>query len=499
MKKRWISIVLAIVLMFEIGAASAAAQETGGTADAVSETTADAAEDTFDDSGAGDAAEESADAADVVSAESEAETLNSSEAQDENADTESDEAVYPEDWIEEDPLNGRAYEQIYGDDEISDTSARLYSSASGTAITTSWDGVTYTHNDYNVSDVSDIKMGIDVSYHQSNIDWEKVADAGVTFAIIRVGFRGYGSSGSVNLDTKFYEYIKGAMAAGIEVGVYFYSQAITEAEAVEEAEFVLEKLDGYDLDLPVAFDMEYASNSSGSTVGRLYNANLSKAKKTAIVMAFCSTIEDGGYTPMLYASSNWLYSELNTSTIAAEYSLWMARYSTYSYDSSKDASNDLYSGQIQCWQCSSKASVDGISTNVDLDWWYYEEEEENLVYDSETEQWRYVDEDGEYDDTYTGFAKSSEGWYYLKNGSISTGTTSVIKGTVKGETAWWYVCEGKVDFTYDGFATNSNGKWYIESGKVTFSKNSVIKDKTGAIGTKGTWWYVVGSKVQTDF
>ncbi len=103
---------------------------------------------------------------------------------------------------------------------------------------------------------------------------------------------------------------------------------------------------------------------------------------------------------------------------------------------------------------------------------------------------------------YTGFYKYDGDYWYLKNGIIQVSETSVIKdtkGVVGTADTWWYVENGKVDKTYNGFATNSNGKWYIENGKVTFSKNSVIKDTTGAIGTKGTWWYVVGSKVQTDF
>ncbi len=110
--------------------------------------------------------------------------------------------------------------------------------------------------------------------------------------------------------------------------------------------------------------------------------------------------------------------------------------------------------------------------------------------------WWYV-VGGEVQLDFTGLAdyKNDNGWWYINNGKV----TFDHNGVEKNKNGWWYVKNSKVDFTYTGFATNSNGNWYIEKGKVTFNKNSVIKDTTGAIGTKGTWWYVVGSKVKTDF
>ncbi|MCC8150523.1 MAG: Ig-like domain-containing protein, partial [Lachnospiraceae bacterium] len=117
-------------------------------------------------------------------------------------------------------------------------------------------------------------------------------------------------------------------------------------------------------------------------------------------------------------------------------------------------------------------------------------------------------------------APQSSGWYYYKDGAVDTNRTDVMQCTVNGVYAWWYIKNGqvtftetvaknsngwwyikngKVDFSYNGFAKNSNGWWYLENGKVTFQKNSVIQDKTGALGSKGTWWYVVGSKVQQNF
>ena len=100
------------------------------------------------------------------------------------------------------------------------------------------------------------RLGVDVSYHQGSIDWEKVKADGYDFAMIRIGYRGYGKEGSLNLDTRFHDNIKNAQNAGFDVGVYFFAQAINEEEALEEAEFVLEYLNGYQLQLPVVYDPE---------------------------------------------------------------------------------------------------------------------------------------------------------------------------------------------------------------------------------------------------
>ena len=136
--------------------------------------------------------------------------------------------------------------------------------------------------------------GIDVSKHQGAIDWNLVAQDGVEFAFIRVGFRGYGSEGKMVEDEYFVKNIEGALAAGIKVGVYFYSQAITEAEAQEEAEFVIERIRPYEIACPVVFDVERVSGAQGRM------NDISVEERTALAVLFCQTIEQAGYKPMIY-------------------------------------------------------------------------------------------------------------------------------------------------------------------------------------------------------
>ncbi len=268
---------------------------------------------------------------------------------------------YPEDWNTNDPMCERAYEKKYSP---SLASARLQ--ASNSATSTTWPtysgSSTFTHNSANTGGKAP-SIGIDVSFWDEDINWTKVKNCGVEYVIIRAGYRG-SSNGSLNTDTKFKEYMKGAQAAGLKVGVYFFSQALTQAEAKEEADYTLNLVKGYNLDLPVCFDYEDYSG------GRLTNANLSKTTKTNNAMAFCEEVESSGYTAMVYANSSWFSTQLNGSKIAEKYLIWMARYNSYSYDASKDAGTNMYSGKIDMWQCSSTAQVEGIAGNVDLNFLY---------------------------------------------------------------------------------------------------------------------------------
>lgn len=207
----------------------------------------------------------------------------------------------------------------------------------------------------------EIRKVIDVSSYQLVIDWKQVKAAGIDHAFIRAGFRGYGN-GALKTDTYFEKNIKNAIANGVKVGVYIFSQAITEQEAVEEAEYLLDLISGYDVSLPVVMDYEYASGSNGST-GRLYNANLSKSQATKICRKFCATVEAEGYTPMLYANKNMLEKSLNASDISKDYKIWLARYNT----------SAGYSGDYEFWQYTNTAKINGITVNdgqVDMSFWY---------------------------------------------------------------------------------------------------------------------------------
>lgn len=204
-----------------------------------------------------------------------------------------------------------------------------------------------------------IKRGIDVSTYQGSINWNKVKADGVEFAFIRVGYRGYGASGRLCLDTRFAENIQGAIDAGIPAGVYYFSQATTKTEAREEANYVLQRIGKYKISLPVVMDFEYASGSSGLT-GRLYNANLSVSAATDVCRAFCATVEAAGYEGMVYANKSMLQDDLNAAKIAKDYKIWLANYTH----------KTSYSGDYDFWQCSSSESVDGISGRVDMNFWY---------------------------------------------------------------------------------------------------------------------------------
>lgn len=205
------------------------------------------------------------------------------------------------------------------------------------------------------------RKGIDVSKWQGEIDWNKAKNQGVEFAIIRVGARD-AFSGEIGYDTYYEKNIEGAIAAGIRVGVYIFSQAITEEEAIEEAEYLLARIYKYNITLPLVLDYEYRSTSSGLD-GRLYHANLSKDKATNICLAFCNRVRQAGYTPMVYANKSMLMNQLNYTTLEQNARIWLAHYTT----------STNYIGKYDFWQYSSTGDgyAHGMSSQyLDMDWWY---------------------------------------------------------------------------------------------------------------------------------
>lgn len=208
-------------------------------------------------------------------------------------------------------------------------------------------GITYTFGSDGSLQQGSGKNGIDVSSHQGNIDWSSVKAAGINFAIIRVGYRG-SQSGVLVEDSCFKKNIQGATAAGINVGVYFFTQAVTEAEAVEEASMALSLCSGYNLAYPIFVDTE---NGSGGA-----RANgLDKATRTACVSAFCKTVANGGRKAGVYASKSWYNNKIDASAFSS-YFIWVAQYNT----------TCTYKGKYNMWQYSSKGSVPGIKGNVDV-------------------------------------------------------------------------------------------------------------------------------------
>lgn len=201
-----------------------------------------------------------------------------------------------------------------------------------------------------------VYKGIDVARYQLEIDWNAVKSSGVDFAIIRAGYRGYGAEGSLNTDDNFYINIEGAIKAGLDVGVYFFSQATTVDEAIEEALYLLEIIKDYPLTLPVFMDFELASNASGELLGRLYDARLSGEENAEICLAFCRVIERAGYTAMVYAGKDMLSDVLADRLKQEGYGVWLANWTVQT----------SYNGDYVFWQYSSTGVVEGIKVNTDL-------------------------------------------------------------------------------------------------------------------------------------
>ena len=197
--------------------------------------------------------------------------------------------------------------------------------------------------------VTEVRYGIDVSYYQGDVNWKAVAADGIDFAIIRCGYRGYGS-GEIHEDTKYREYIAGALAAGLDVGVYFFSQATSVEEAREEAAFTLEQIRGYDITYPVVFDWETVMSLSSRT--RYYDGKT----VTDCTVAFCDAIAAAGYTPMTYFNETLAYLKLDLSRLQ-KYDGWLAWYHDY-FD---------YIYDYQMWQYGSSGVVAGIPGRVDMD------------------------------------------------------------------------------------------------------------------------------------
>lgn len=199
------------------------------------------------------------------------------------------------------------------------------------------------------------RMGVDVSEHQGAVDWEQVRAAGFDFAFIRIGYRGY-SVGQIHEDDRAAENLEAARAAGMEIGVYFYSQAINTAEAAEEARWCLDYLAGMGLELPVVYDWEYVS--AEARTGGMDKETLTECAKT-----FCSTITQGGYQTMVYFNPH-IGSDLLELKELQEYPWWLAMY-TDTMD---------YPYKVDIWQYTETGSVPGIEGDVDIDLMFLYEE-----------------------------------------------------------------------------------------------------------------------------
>ena len=188
-------------------------------------------------------------------------------------------------------------------------------------------------------------FGIDVSKWNGTIDWTAVKNSGVNYVIIRCGYRG-SSTGALVEDPKFKANIQGANAAGLKVGVYFFSQAVNKAEAVEEASMTIELIRKYKISYPVFLDVE-GSGGRGDKVD--------KATRTDVIKAYCETVQNAGYTAGVYANKSWLTNKIDAGQLS-KYKIWLAQY----------AATPTYTGRYDMWQYKSTGKISGISGNVDL-------------------------------------------------------------------------------------------------------------------------------------
>jgi len=204
--------------------------------------------------------------------------------------------------------------------------------------------------------LADTKFGIDVSKWNKEIDWEQVRKEGVEFAIIRAGYRG-SSSGSLIVDPYFEQNIKGALDNGIDVGIYFFTQALNEREAVEEASIVLSLIKGYKITYPVFIDTEGAGGNGRAD-------NLDVLMRSKVCQAFCETIRSGGYTAGVYASKNWLNNRLDITKFSGDNVIWLAEY--------RNEDTPTYGGTYGIWQYTSSGRINGIEGRVDFNLCYWD-------------------------------------------------------------------------------------------------------------------------------
>ena len=332
---------------------------------------------------------------------------------------------------------------------------------------------------YGAASGSNRVLGFDVSKWQGNIDWNKSKSAGINFAFIRVGYRGK-NNGQIYDDTCFEQNIKGALNAGIPVGVYFFSEAVNTDEAIEEADYVLSRISDYNISLPVVIDYEGFTNGH-----RVQAAGLHTPQLNSIVSAFGDRVASRGYRTAIYGSASYFEPKkqgntyyLDGAELCKKYCIWTAAYG---------ATPDKWNKKTiyEYWQFTSNANgLDyGTSSNeLDLDYAYNWNGLANvngaLLYFK----------NGNFDSGHSGLNLYAGDWYKVKNGVIDTSYT----GLYYWNNYWWYVNSGKIDFDYDGVVGNENGWWKVKGGKVDFTFNGLSNNQYGC-------WKLVNGKVDFGF
>ena len=275
-------------------------------------------------------------------------------------------------------------------------------------------------------------VGIDVSKWQGKIDWEKVKDSGIKYVIIRCGYRGYGSEGTLVKDGNFVQNIEGALENDLEVGVYFFSAAINKEEAIQEAKAVLDACEGYEINLPIIYDFEYFGEKFDPQTGNPYRTNgLSNKQINANAKAFLGYIrENSSYKTMLYGSSYYLKNVWKVEEYLTENDIWLAH-----YPSEITSNKSTYTGEYQMWQCTDAGVVPGINTVVDMnfDYTYYPFLNNKTIFlDVQSDAWyynpvKYCKDNG----IILGYGETRE--YFMPNEKITRGMFVTILYRMAGK------------------------------------------------------------------
>ena len=191
--------------------------------------------------------------------------------------------------------------------------------------------------------------GVDLSKYNGAVDFAKLKENGISFAMLRLGSRGYGT-GKISLDEKFVEYAQNAQLAGIQIGAYFYSQAVNETEAVEEANYIVGAVSGFGIKYPIAIDIERVQQDEART------DKLTSKERTAVVKMFCDAVKGYGYKPVIYATKDMLITGLDLEELS-DYDVWLA----------DESIPTDYPYRFSMWQYNQKGRIDGITGDIDLD------------------------------------------------------------------------------------------------------------------------------------
>ena len=323
-----------------------------------------------------------------------------------------------------------------------------------------------------------ISKGIDVSYHNGTIDWKKVKQSEVEYAIIRCG---YGTNDKSQDDKKWEENVNGYIDNNIPYGVYLYSYADTVEKASSEADHAIRLLQGKKFKYPVYYDLEEDK----------LRDKISKKTIADIAQTFCDKLSAKGYTVGIYANKDWFTNYLTDSRFN-NWTKWVAQYNTVCN----------YKGKYDMWQCSSTGRVPGISGNVDLNYSYSPFENSygggntnnggttNKYSDglNEIEGELYYFKNNRIDTSYSGLAQYGNEWYYIENGKVNWNYT----GLAQRGNEWFYIEKGKLNWNHSGIVEYNNQWFYVERGRLNWNY-------TGLGQSGNDWYYIVGGRVNWGY